>query len=117
VRGGDHASGSGTLQAGYRMEFILGNLATAPEPGTQLIYNCLMGGWDHVPSTDPGCEGQQTLGRLGYLWTTPPPGQTTRPVYRCVIPSSGDHFISHNSDCESSTREGLLGYVVNNLPQ
>lgn len=40
----------------------------------------------------------------------PHAGAGLQPLYRCINPSTGDHFVSRQSKCEGQHAEGLLGY-------
>lgn len=78
-------------------------------PGTVPLFECRVGG-HNLLSRDPGCEGQPPLGPVGHIRTEPAPG--TIRIYRCIVPSNGDHFISADPHCEGQRREEALGYAV-----
>jgi len=71
--------------------------------GDLALYACHVNGHT-MASTDPGCEGQQHAGLLGYLSAT-----TGIPLYRCRV--EGDHFVTTDPGCEGQTMDGLLGFV------
>ena len=52
------------------------------------------------------------MGPMGYIYTKQVAG--TSPVYRCYNPSSGDHMISPDVNCETSSykMESLVGYAI-----
>lgn len=80
-------------------------------PNTQLVYECRVGGpnGDHtLISTFANCENQFNMGPMGYVYKTQVAG--TSPIYRCYIATTGDHFISSDSNCEGQKRESLIGY-------
>lgn len=79
------------------------------QPDSTLLFECAVG--EHnllTPGSD--CEGLQPLGPVGWINTLPGAGTTA--LYRCYVPSSGDHFISSDSNCEGQTVERLLGYAM-----
>ena len=76
---------------------------------THLLYECAVGAHDLV-TTDPGCEGQQPLGPIGYAWSTAAAGRV--PLYRCRVGAGADHFISTDAGCEGATVDSMLGYVM-----
>ncbi|MFH8224062.1 hypothetical protein ACH4C2_33725 [Streptomyces sp. NPDC018057] len=110
IRGTDHAEGTAGLSAGYRAEAVHGYLSLVAEPGTEALYQCRAGG-DDFTSLDSACEGQTVQGTLGYLWSEPPAGRPSTPVYRCNT-GGGDHFDSVREDCEGQHAEGLQGYLL-----
>jgi hypothetical protein len=83
------------------------------EPGTQLLFECLVDsvlrGPHTFPSFDPGCEGQQIMGPLGYIWSAEFAGSVA--LYRCRNSAGWDHFVSTDSACEGQVVEALLGYA------
>ena len=114
VRGYDpsrgHWASSRLLPPGFRTEGTW-HLYREEQPGTSMLYECSVGGavGHNLLTHDPGCEGLQPLGPVGYISTSATPG--TIALYRCVVPSNGDHFISPRSDCEGQRTEQLLGYA------
>jgi hypothetical protein len=103
---------TGASGAGYAYETTLGYLATGGGAGMTALYSCLAGADDHFLSADAGCEGQAGLGRIGFLWGSPPADRASVPIYRCVVPGRGDHFASSDAGCEGQHTEGLLGYAA-----
>ena len=111
-----HFVTSGPVPVGFHIEGSLGWLvpagyAPAGAPATSTLYSCHYSGGQFV-SLDPGCEGNQYVSTIGNLYATPPANLPYKAVYRCMIPSNGDHFVSNQSDCEGTTTEGLLGYTL-----
>jgi hypothetical protein len=49
----------------------------------------------------------------GYIYSSPPSGITTVPLYRCLIVAGNivDHFVSGDINCEGWKDEGRLGYA------
>lgn len=80
-----------------------------PAPGTRLLYECAVG-THNIVTTDVGCEGQQPLGPVGYIWTAADTGRV--PLYRCRLGAGTDHFISTAPDCEGAAVDATLGYVL-----
>jgi len=83
-------------------------------PGTQLLFECQVDnaimGPHNLLTLDPTCEGLQTLGPVGYIWTSQVPDSV--PLYRCRSDSPADHFVSTDAGCEGATQEQLLGYAL-----
>ncbi|MBN6034105.1 DUF5722 domain-containing protein [Amycolatopsis sp. 195334CR] len=85
-------------------------LLRRPSADTVPLYECRVGQHNLV-SRDSGCEDQFPLGPLGHAYLNPRPG--TVALYRCYVPTNGDHFVSDLSNCDGATVEGPpLGYVV-----
>ena len=98
------------LGGGYARETTEWLLSREERSGTVLLYDCVVpGGEDHFVSRDPGCEGQQPMGPIGWAWTEP--GEDRVPMHRCYNPGVA-HFVSPDPGCESPAivHESLLGY-------
>ncbi|MFD0688738.1 LamG domain-containing protein [Actinomadura fibrosa] len=112
--GAGRYTGSGPIPPGYHFEGTRGFTAPADAPNTRPIYSCRYNRGFFLDLT-ANCANHEVLGPAGRLYTTPPAGVPTAPVYRCVDLASGDHYLSHRDDCESTPdkvrTEGLLGYV------
>ncbi|MET9143959.1 DUF5722 domain-containing protein [Streptomyces sp. NPDC057197] len=102
-----HWASTRGLPAGFTAENAW-RLLRHEASGTRPLFECRVGGHDMV-STEAGCEGQEPLGPLGYAGTASAPG--TVALYRCRVPSTGDHFVSEQPACEGQLTEGLLGYA------
>lgn len=101
-----------STSTGYPVEGNLGMLAANSLPGTRPLYDCVVGGKDHMVSSRSDCEGATTLGIMGFVWIEPGPGRHA--LYRCSMasPESGvDHLVSVDPGCEGLTHEGLIGYA------
>jgi hypothetical protein len=90
-------------------------LSTIQQAGTRALYGCRATTDDWFISTDPSCggTGYAIVQTEGWIWTAPPSVPST-PLYRCHLPSAGDHFVSVHADCESpaAVNEGTLGYAL-----
>ncbi len=98
---------------GYQVEGSLGKLASNSLPGTRPLFNCVLGGNNHMVSGHSNCEGGTNLGIMGYIWSTPGAGK--HPIHRCWMVNGGtgvpDHFVSVDPNCEGQFNEGVLGWV------
>ena len=56
------------------------------------------------------CENQNHLGPLGYVHTSQKPN--TVPLIRCFVSTTGDHFLTTNTNCDGHTIEETLGYAL-----
>ncbi|MEV0234726.1 LamG-like jellyroll fold domain-containing protein [Nonomuraea sp. NPDC050786] len=115
----DHASATERMEANYRPELGYGSLAMTQLPGTTALMSCRAGA-DAFTSVDPACEGSTVVGRLGYIWTSPPqnvpgaPGAVGAELFRCRA-SWGDLFESRDRNCENQELDRSLGFVVTGL--
>lgn len=112
---GAHFSGTGEVSPppGFSSEAALGALVADPETGARKLYACKVSDvddWFSSIDQSGGCEGQQTLGLLGYIFVDPPAGVSSLPVYRCNAGNS--HFDSLLSSCEGEAKEFRLGYLL-----
>ena len=102
------------LPPGFTEESQTGwRLYRTEQPGSTLLFECAVGapGSSHsFPTPDPGCEGQQTMGPMG--WILDAPGVDTVALYRCYSSSAGDHLVTSNANCEGWALESLLGYAL-----
>lgn len=110
--GGRHFIGNGPVPPGTLPETGLGVLAPPDAPGTNTLYSCRYNGGWYVAMTTT-CEGANKvlLGVIGKLYAGAPSGRPLLPVYRCVIPATGDHYNTTREDCEDTehVREGFQG--------
>lgn len=122
--GTTHSARTGiTPPSGMNFEYTMGQIflpGRAPQPtNTVPIYSCALT-WGDMTSKSAGCEGTGVTGvLLGYVWRTAadvPAGMPTRAVYRCVVPSNNDHFLSHSATCEGQSVDHLLGYFADVKP-
>lgn len=83
-----------------------------PREDTTMVYECKVGGANGshtMISKDANCEGQFSMGPMGYIFNDYVEG--TEPIYRCYNPNNGDHLITTSSSCEGFTYESLVGYA------
>ena len=77
-----------------------------------LVYECRVGGakgGHSFISSDYNCENTFNMGPMGYLYKNKV--DNSIPIYRCIIKSNADHFISSNSNCDGKgSAEALMGY-------
>ena len=98
-------------KGGFSVEKTLGRLYRNPQQAATIaLYGCKAGATDAFLSLDAGCEGQHVSGNNGYLYAQPVAGLALIPLYRCK--TSRDHFVSSDPQCEGSTTEKLLGYIL-----
>ncbi|NOZ00777.1 MAG: hypothetical protein GXP54_02675 [Deltaproteobacteria bacterium] len=85
-----------------------------PQPGTRLLFECLVEQIWPGPHTflsfDVNCEGKVNLGPVGYIYENEAPG--TVALYRCANLTGLDHFVSADAGCEGQKVEQLLGYAL-----
>ena len=101
-------------QQGFVVEGGLGYLVTTNAPGTVGFYLCKTSAGDYFSSVDQTgrCEGQTTVGLLGYVYLDAPASGPSAPLYRCNA-NGATRYDSLNSACENNgTNEGRLGYVI-----
>jgi hypothetical protein len=84
------------------------HIAREREPNTTLLFECQVG-QHNLLTPDVNCEGLPNLGPVGYVWEEAGDGRVA--LYRCYVPSTGDHLVSEDEGCEGHTTERLLGYV------
>lgn len=104
-----HQVTTGTPAPGYTALETLGHLPQTPSGTATALFGCLAGE-DYFLSPDEACEGQLTLGVVGYAYPSPPAGEASVPLYRCITDS--DHFVSTSPGCDGWTQESLLGYAL-----
>jgi hypothetical protein len=85
------------------------HLLRAEAPGTVLLFSCTIGGHSFL-TRDPGCEGQQPEGPVGYIHDADAPGRIA--LHRCRVGAGTDHFVSTDRACEGQTYESTLGYAL-----
>jgi hypothetical protein len=111
--GWDHFASTHGAPPGYRKELSLGVVSLAAVPGGQELFSC-KDGIDTFLSTDPVCEGGTRLATAGWVWTHPPDGLATRPLYRCS--HNQEIFESLSDTCEGWPVERELGHVLTTVP-
>ncbi|TNF37978.1 MAG: hypothetical protein EP329_01690 [Deltaproteobacteria bacterium] len=106
--GKGHWATSRALPSGFALEQDW-RLLRDKASGTTLLFACKVG--DHnLLTKDSNCENQFPMGPVGWIYNANASGRV--PLYRCYIPSSGDHFVSSSATCEGQTVEQLLGYAL-----
>ncbi|MDX3187676.1 LamG domain-containing protein [Streptomyces sp. MN03-5084-2B] len=111
-RAGEHSADAGGPPPGYRFEGTLGLVARTNEPGTTALMSCVDGS-DRFVSTNAACDGKTVETTAGYVWTQPPAGRSSIPLFQCASGlSAGELFVSSRSDCEGQAVRGSLGYVL-----
>ncbi len=111
-----HWVSAGPVPPGWFQEASLGFVLRRAASDRQAFYGCRAGNTDQFLSLDPGCEGRTQLGREGWLYTSPPAGVATAPLYRCLRPGIG-HFASLDAACEGQRTEQVLGYLRTDGPE
>ncbi len=102
---------------GYNFELSY-YLFVSQVPNTRPLYECITAVANFI-SLDLTCEGKGTYQRTsGYIYIDQSTNTNTFALYRCFISSKNDYFISTDINCEGTTKQGLLGYQVdqNNNP-
>lgn len=79
------------------------------------LYRCYVSSTSqHFLSLDANCERQSKVGPLGLVSSVQVPG-SSRPLYRCVHPTTGDHMtvVDNVDECNQAgyTVEGSQGFV------
>jgi hypothetical protein len=106
----DHWTTTG-VAPGYTLEDVHGYIAANSIPGTLPLHSCLVGGKDHMLSTNSTCEGAEMLQIVGYIYAD---SSNRTALYRCrYLTGEGhvDHFTSTDPACEGKTIDGVLGYM------
>jgi hypothetical protein len=89
---------------------------TTPDPPARTAIHRLFSQpyGDHLYGTDPdeGAAAGYVLEGLNYFYLLAAPAPGHVPLYRCLTPSTPDHFLSTLQSCEGATNQGLLGYIA-----
>ncbi|CAF1649108.1 unnamed protein product, partial [Adineta ricciae] len=105
-----HFTTTRPLPSGYKLERTW-KLFREYQANTKLIFECVRThDKRNFPSIHQNCENQEAWGPLGYIYIDQSTNSRAAPIYRCR--SGTDYFISPDSNCENTTNEGLLGYVL-----
>lgn len=80
------------------------------QPETRLLFECNASPNHNFLSENISCENQNHLGPVGYVYTTQKPN--TVPLIRCYVTTTGDHFITTNTNCDGFQQESILGYAL-----
>ncbi|MGN9907460.1 LamG domain-containing protein [Phytohabitans sp. LJ34] len=105
--------GSSVVPPGHWLEGPTGWVALTAQPGTQTLTSCVDGD-DQFVSLDPTCAGKRVQSGLGHIWTEPPDGVASRPLYACRV--KGEAYTSLREDCEGYQMEHRLGYALIAFP-
>jgi hypothetical protein len=92
---------TGAVTSGYTLEETLGFLSPVSVAGAVPLYGCQEGS-DHFLSLNSGCEGQTLLRTEGYIYSQPPAGVASGPLYL---------FLSLDPGCEGQTTLDVEGYI------
>lgn len=110
--GNFHYVSTRNLPDGYKKQNSFKIMRNSVNNNMKLVYECRIGGAkgpQSFISHDYNCENMFNMGPMGYLYSSKVEGSI--PIYRCIIDSNGDHFISSKSNCEGKGRkESLMGY-------
>lgn len=89
--------------------FVLYATALGASPARAALYHCRAGATDEFFSPDAACEGQTSLGQVGFV-SRFKGGETLRALRRCF--GASGHAYSLVADCPAGTSlEAVLGYV------
>ncbi len=88
----------------------MGWVYTAQMPGTAPIYNCQYGNDEYI-FTSTTCNGGTLLNLIGYIYTSPPAGIATVPLWRCYF-SSTDYSAATDPGCWGAHVDYQLGYIL-----
>ncbi|MFH1463983.1 MAG: DUF5722 domain-containing protein [Pseudomonadota bacterium] len=81
----------------------------AEQANTTLLFECAVG--DHnLLTPDPDCEGLRSMGPVGWISDRQVAGSVA--LFRCYVPSNGDHFVSDDAGCEGLVVEQRLGWAL-----
>ena len=107
-----HYVSTRNLPSGYKKINSFKILRESKGKDTQLVFECRIGGAkgsQSFISADYNCENQFNMGPMGYLYKNKV--ENSIPIYRCIIKSNIDHFISSKENCDGKgTKEALMGY-------
>lgn len=84
-------------------------LYAGPHGGLTAFHRCYQPGGFHFYTQDPGCEGLQLEGVMGYIATAAGTAGSS-PLYRLYRPANGDHFYT-TSATERDNAIAVYGYV------
>ena len=106
---------AGSVPAGFKSE-VRWKLLRDNASGAVPLHWCGFG-FGTTLSRDSECEGMQSkLGVIGYIYTTEAADRVA--LYRCLVPNTGDRFISDYANCEGTSyvKETLIGYAYPAVP-
>ena len=100
----------GTTDATFEGSLGLVRTYASAEGGDKKVYACKAGGDDFTaPSSD--CESQTRGSPDNDFFVHSSDGDNRLPLYRCLVTSNVDHFLTLESSCEGQTNEGVIGYI------